>query len=397
MLPPGGLAEWPSAARDWEDTVTATLARIVARTGRPLPPSVSGATPANATEPRTTDWPAAPARVRACLGTAEADRVCDTRDPSAGDLGRLAFQEEYAEWRMVRDHAGAPLRFELTTELADYWLLLAEHAPRQAIQQVAEFARTDTETAAAMMFGTRNPLAASAGSRSATFATAMLGPQPGPLNNGLAAITCLTRDDNTLEALINLVTAAAGAPQRVVDPSSQTTRFASGSEAIERLREGSAQDCRHSDPVVVERIVRLATEGRHIRFDDPIGVYVLEVQTSDLLLPDDSPLPDEWCRLSRGGAAPGGGSLAQRVEIEIPPEAGFTLASLRSRRTGNPIVHGGQIAELVQLGVRVRCGPARTVDVAVETYRPAAPTACGERDDCAVVRSVAARLAAMVT
>jgi hypothetical protein len=393
VLSPGGLDEWTGAATDWAATVSLAIQAIEKRTGEQLPPNLSQATTANSTEPRTTDWPAVPARIRACLGNDEADLLCDAQNANTGDVGRRVFQEEYAEWRVVRDR-GRPVRFELTTELSDYWTLLAGHAPERAIEEVARFARTDTDSAAAI-FGSHDPFGrSSVKERSAAFAAAMLGGTPGPFNNGLAAITCLSRGDNTLAALINLVAAAAAVPQHVVDPASGEIRFPSGSEAIERVRAKSAQDCRNSDPVVVERVVRLAAEGRHIRFDDPLGIYVIDVQTNDLLTPDGSPLPREWCDFGRHGPPlPDGLPRAQRIEIEIPPDAGFTLADLRSGRSGERIVHGAQIAELVQVGVHVRCGPPGAIDVDVETRPPTSPTPCSENNGCADVRDVAAQIA----
>jgi hypothetical protein len=217
---------------------------------------------------------------------------------------------------------------------------------------------------------------------------------PGTYNNGLTAITCLSHGDNTLAALINLV-AASVRPMLVHDPASGELRFPSGSEAITRLPPGVAQDCRNADPLVVERIVRLATEGRLIRFDNPIGVYIFGVQHHELLTPADEPVPREWFRRSRGvDAVDAGDGLArhQRIEFEVPPTEGFQLSDLRSRRTGRAIRWGAEIAELLQLGVYVRVSGKDATRVEPALLPPMRFEPCVERACCAAVRERAARL-----
>ena len=48
------------------------------------------------------------------------------------------LQEEYLEWRTVRDRGGAIRRVELTTELRDYWRVLAAHEPARTVELVGE-------------------------------------------------------------------------------------------------------------------------------------------------------------------------------------------------------------------------------------------------------------------
>ena len=376
MSAPGALEEWNGSAAAWEARVTETLGAL------DLPEQLKQATKGNATELRIPDWPAVPARARARFGRREADRMCDERAADGDDVGRTSLQDEYAEWRVVRDECGRAVRFELTTELADYWELLARYAPARAIDVVGEFAGVPVGRSA--VFGAHNPFGATSteDSRANAFCAEMLGRdrdgnglgrRPGQYNNGAKAITCLARKDNSLAALAKLVAAAAAAPQLVVDPESGEARFPSGSEAIPTLWEESAKDGRNSDPVVVERIVRLATEGRTIRFDDPAGVHIVDVQLDELTDPGGAPLPREWCKLGRHGPPlPDGLARAQRLELEVPADAGFRLGEVRSRRTGTAIVHGAQIAELVQLAVYVRCGPRDAIAVDVPLRRLAA-------------------------
>ncbi len=389
MTAPGGLTELGTAAGGWEKRVAAVIGEIG------MPSVIADASPTNARELRMPDWPAVPSRIRACLGRDRADRLCEARQ-----TGRPVFQEEYAEWRLVRDEHG-PVRFELTTEFSDYWELLARHVPGVALEEIGKFARAEVPVES--VFGNHDPFGANSteDARAVAFMATMLGRdlkgetigEPGPLNDGSQAITCLSRRDNTLGALIRLAAAAAGRPQLVVDRTSGEVRFPSGSEAIPELPEGAAQDCRNSDPIVTERVVRLATEGRPIRLDDPVGVYIVDVQESELLGPDDEPLPRDWLKRSRQGAPlPDGLPRHQRLDLEIPEEAGFKLADVRSARTGRSIKHGAQIAELVQIGVYLQVGERDAVQVEV-SRRPAPEVdSCSERRDCEGERELAGKL-----
>jgi hypothetical protein len=387
---PGGLREWDGAERDWSERVALVAGRIG------LPQQLAIADASNATELRMPDWPAVPARIRACLGRERADRLLDARDTSNVGTGRVAFQEEYAEWRLVMDDGG-PVRFELTTELADYWELLARHNPAKVIELIGDFAREDVDPSA--VFGSHDPFGKTSTeeARGDAFLETMLGrssvgedpTKPGPYNNGAKAITCLLRTDNTLRALINLVVAAAATPQLIVDAESREGRCPSGSEAISVLEENSAQDCRNSDPVVVERIVRLATEGRLIRFDDPIGIYIVDVQTAELVGPRGEGIPREWWNLGRQEPGVDGLPRFQRLALEIPEEAGFDLWQVRSRRTGHTIARGAELAELVQLGVYVRVSEREQLQIDIP-QRPARPVVrCHDQLACALLRELA--------
>lgn len=384
MAAPGGLTELEEALEHWDAHVADVTASL-----NP-PPSLTQATAANATELRVADWPAVPVRARSCLGGGRADRLCDVHAPS-GETGRMLLQEEYAEWRVLRDEDG-PTRFELTTELGDYWMLLARHQPERLLALVADFADVSTLTPAEVFGDLASTTAESpAELRAEAFSRRFLGRslkdenwrgRPGPFNNGERAITCLSRVDNTLGALINLVVASAAA-LRVRDRVDGQPRFPSGAEAIAQLREGAAQDCRASDPVVVERIVRVTTEGRPVRFDDPIGIYIVAFQSQDLLDPSGEPIPEEWVDRSRQGASVADGLVRhQRLTIEVPKDAGFKLGDLVSRRSGERIRWGAQLAELVELAVYVRVGEAGTVPVEPRLLSATDPEPCAQRREC---------------
>ena len=193
------------------------------------------------------------------------------------------------------------MRVELTTELAAYWRVLEEHRPKRARELVAEFA-----------------------------------------GGGSPPICCMVQRTNTLDALMGLAVAAAR-PRVVIENGRE--RCLTADECVPLLS-GCAEAGRASDPVLVERLGRLAFERRVIAFDDPLGVYLTGVEHARLRTPDGDAVPAEWFTFSRGVEP-----RFQRMTIEVPRGAGFVVDDLVDVATEQRIRHGGQIAELVQVAV----------------------------------------------
>ena len=259
---------------------------------------------------RTIEWPGFPVRVSDELGLDAALELLDQPTESL-EVGRMR-QEEYLEWWPVRGD-GRLRGFEMTTELGDYWKLLAKHGNARAAEPLGESGEP----------------------------------------------RFMVQPNNTLGALLALVLSAAR-PLTVVDELTGQRRYPSGSEAIERLG-ASAQDGRNSDPLIVERIARFVSEGRRIAFDDPLGVYIGQVQMHELEQPDGEDVPVAWLELSRGAGpdeSPDRRSRRQRLKLELPTDADFDLDDLIVRRSGERLRFGGQLAALVELAVYVRTGPA---------------------------------------
>lgn len=377
MGPPGGLDEMGSDARAAWNVRAGTVLRGVltelARTGtRPeLLTTDLGETP----ELRAPDWPGYPARVGACVGRDRALALFDWRPDGEGDVGRIRHQEEYLEWRVVRE-GGRIRRIEMTSEFSDYWGLLAGHEPARTLELVAQFAGEE-EVETADVYGPLDPFAAgvSVDERQTAFAQTMLPAagddrrqalvQVSAYNDGRSAICCMIHPNNTLHALIALV-ASAARPLLVCDPVTGQPRHASGSEAILAL-EAAAQDGRNSDPLVVERVARVATERRRIAFDDPVGVYIRSVQHHELEQPDGRDVPASWFEFGRGlraAEAPDGAQRCQRLTLTLPSDADFMLDDLVVRRSGDRLRFGGQLAALAQLTAYVRTGPREGAVVA---------------------------------
>lgn len=137
----------------------------------------------------------------------------------------------------------------------------------------------------------------------------------------------------------------------------------------------------------------MATEGRLVRFDDPLGIYIVAVQRQDLLDPDGQPIPEEWVTLTRHGPDLADGlARPQRLSLQAPQGAAIKLSDLRSRRTGGKIRSGAQIAELVELAVYVRVSgpnqlPVEPLVLGQPSLRP-----CTQRDECQLAERAAGRL-----
>jgi hypothetical protein len=365
--------------RVWAERVDACISRVAER----MAPSPCVVHPADKRTPgvTTVDWTGFPLRVASCLGREDALALLDWLGPS-GCEGRLRLQEEYVEWRVVREGDGGIRRVELTTELADRWRVMAAHAPAEALRIVAEFAGEEGLPNDAL-FGTLDPFApgVSPEEREEAFAATMLTPTS-PYNNGELALSCMVHPSNSLEAIAALVCAAAFA----FTADGIEGRCLSARVTIPLLA-GAAQDGRASDPLIVERLGRLAFEGRLVALDDPVGVFIQGVEHTRLRCPDGRPVPAAWFTYGRD-AAPGTASTRearfQRVALEAPADERLRVSDLVDVATERPIAFGGQIAELVQLALYLRVSAPGATEV--EPRRSGAPSMAVDPTGCAAVR-----------
>jgi hypothetical protein len=373
------LAAPDELAEAWARRVAHTFERTVDRvpTAPPLLAQPTNETP----DVATIDWIGLPARVVECLGRDRALGLLDWKGRS-GDEGRRRLQEEYLEWRVVRSGARIE-RVELTTELGAYWRVLAAHDPLQTLDLVARFARAESVTASEV-YGEFDPLGdVTPQAREEAFAATMLQGRS-PYNNGLEAICCMVQPTNTLGAILELAVAAAGCG--VVDDGPSGRRSMTCSEAIPTLG-GAAEDGRTSDPLLVERIARLAFERRPVAFYQPFGIYIGGVEASRLQTPEGDSVPVEWFDLSRGLSAEESFDRQpryQRLVFEVPGEVGLAVSDLLDVATEQPIRFGGQIAELVDLTLLLRVGERDPSDDQRETV--GAGETIAERDCGAIER-----------
>jgi hypothetical protein len=91
----------------------------------------------------------------------------------------------------------------------------------------------------------------------------------------------------------------------------------------------------------VERLARVAWDGRLVAFSEPVGVFVIGFEYARLRTRRGEPVGPECFTVSRGG---------RRAVFQVPDEHDYLV----DVATESPIVHGGQIVELVQVAVHLR-------------------------------------------
>lgn len=302
-------------------------------------------------ERATVEWGAFPLRVATCLSRDRALSLLDLPSSSVAGGGRQ-FQEEYVEWRAGHDDDGIAF-VEFTTELREYWQVLAAHRPQRVLELAAEFAGEE-HVAASALFGELDPFANETTSeqREAAFSAIALAGGRSDYNNGQRAILCMTQASNSMAALVGL--AAASAEARVVADPDGRLRTLTCSECIPLLGQ-AAQSGRSSDPLVVERLGRLAFEKRQITID-PLNLYISGVQRRRLRLPDGSPLPSSWFTFSRplSSEDPDLPMRYQRLSIQAPPGASQRLSDVIDVGTEEPLHVGGQLADIIDVALDLR-------------------------------------------
>ena len=375
MLAPGTLSDLGSAgAAAWQERVEQIFADVAAALERDMGETNAFVLPApDERTPSVTgpDWTALPVRVTTCVGLDHGLKILDLPSDGTVDGGGRGLQEDYVEWR-VRHRNRRLERVELTTELSDYWRVLAAHEPARLLDLVGAFADEDS-VEQRLIFGSCDPFACDTtpDDRERAFASSMLGPRGrSPYNNGERAICCAVQRTNTLGALFSLALAATNC--RVIrDAVGGELRCLTCVEAIPLV--GRARLGRGSDPVLVERLGRLAYEGRFVAFDDPVGVYIQGAEHTRLRTPHGEVVPADWFEFDRGIVGPDGRSRYQRLTFAVPPDEGYTVGELVDIATGRRIKHGGEIADLVRVVVFFRVSAPDAVPVDRETPVELAP------------------------
>lgn len=336
------------------------------------------------------DWDAHPLIAKNCLGDAKSMKFLDWTTPK-GDRGRL-WQDEYFEWRTVRDASGKLIRFEGTTEFLEYWLILAAHHPATTLSVIGRFAG-ETSAKWQDVYGTYNPFSATATpeGREAAFARMMVsinGAIPkSPYNNGQKAITFLSLPVSSMNAAVALFVSAAR-PFAKADANGQPIPM-TRKELLATARV-SAIDCRNSDPAMVAVQNELALAGKAMAFNDPVGVYIRGLKSELLSTPDGKALSTDWILLQRGSRSDFGDGLerSQRIVVEVPNGAGFVLGDLIRQDTEEPLQYGYQLAELIKLVIYMNTSPKGEVDESPIVLPLKSTAKCSTTENCNALKTL---------
>lgn len=340
-------------------------------------------------------WSCAPAEPRFCLSKRWAQTLSDW-----GIQGRHKTHNEYCEYHVTYRFDGEgrlrPKRVEFTTELREFWVMLAEHDPDLLRQHVAEI--TGSVPSWGELYGDdiADPHALSPFLRKARFSLMVAGngrdpvleqqlgvpDQPlGRLNQDHALF--MSHPINGLDDLVYIV--MFGARPYAVERDDGTRRRA---EAQEIFRYGRAEhlQCRNADSAAAAAAYDAVWKGKSIAFADPLGMYIRPLQT-DQFFYNGGPLPAEWVRYSRGAEG-----MWQRLVFGPPDDSDAFLDDIHIRvgASDAPITGGYQIAEQFEVGPLVVVGEPSVVpdDAHVLIPADAAPILCREADVCVSMHSL---------
>lgn len=242
-------------------------------------------------------------------------------------------QDEYLEWVAIK-RDGATIGFAFTAESPEYWEFLAAAAPSLVTDLYSQFTgrRVDwseiswpfdvwTKDHTAMIFekGSYNPF---------------------NVVNVEECAAHLTHPANTLGAEINLAARATlQRSDRVGNIVSERRRLACCSDF------GDAN--RNSDPTIGAAVNQSVRGGVSVTLANPVGLYIQTFDSARISDQDGNAL-NGWWRVKRG-------KDGRVLRAEFRPPEGSRLG-ISDVRIGNnePLVSGGQLAELVTMVIYAR-------------------------------------------
>ncbi|SFU07244.1 hypothetical protein SAMN05660657_05373 [Geodermatophilus amargosae] len=341
-------------------------------------------------------WFGDPAEPGFCLDPEAAEQLSDW-----GVRGRHELHNEYCEYavQMAADANGVvrPKRVQVTTELAEYWLMLATWSPptvRELVEEVLGVRPTWQELYGP---GVSDPEALDPRQRTVAFATHVAGnggdpelaeagvpAQPmGTLNTANALF--ITHPINGLDDLLYIVMFGARPYARQTPDGFQPA----SREEIFRAFDVEHLACRHADPAAAMAAAGAAVAGRTVAFTNPLGMY-LKSFTAELFTLDGAPVPDEWVRFSRGEP-----DRFQRLEFgpgdddpHFLDDVTVTLGDVEKRVRG-----GYQVVRQLEVGPFVTLGPESPVadDERVVLQGSDEPIRCNEARACESVKNLQTR------
>lgn len=240
------------------------------------------------------------------------------------DRNRFTSQDEYVEWRVERNAAGAVTRITFTTEFPEYWEAIAM-AGLDALIAAIRGIRAGAPKAAELFGPGFNPNTATPESRAARFRGFA---RRNPWNNGQKEILFLTQPNNTLGALFDLVGNCA------VPKAGLPADGVCGSPGVACVPD------RNSDPAVCQAAQTLARGKNGISLQDPAGIRILELSGiwrlngKQIDINDSASNKGIWA-ITRGGS---------RAVLRVAK--GLTIGA-------DPIAFGAQVARLLKVGATV--------------------------------------------
>jgi len=296
---PAGLRDLPAGSVFYDNWHAFIAGRLAAST----PGSGGGEfydaseTDVNIVGERNLVWMAFPRRV--LLPTRRDDRTA-----ALGAAENRLVQDEYCEWRSVRNAAGKITKITFTTESPEYWeaLWAVDRARVVALYKaLVSPAVVEADLHVSGVYQRRNHW------------------------NDADGIVHLMQSINTLNAALGLAQGSViSAPARdnYEMPSIANTSV---------------------DPRVKYDVGSLVRKGLSVTLRDPIGLYIAGFDDTGFSKPSGAPVGNYWT-VERGAAG-----RVLRLRYQVPPSEGFVVGDIRIG--GRPIEWGGQVAEHVTVTI----------------------------------------------
>jgi hypothetical protein len=241
--------------------------------------------------------------------------------------GRLQFEDEYLEWRVVRNAVGKITRVSFTCETTQYYQFLAD---------------TDQNK----LLSIYKQLVDPAESANVQLSDLIVAGHYRPKNkwNTTDGAVHLIQPNNNLYAEVQIAAQACILRQR-----HDGTPITDSNELINCARYG--EPGRASDPKIGAIVNDKARQGYSISLRNPVALYMTNWKTpGNWKKPDGSPVGNYW-KLLRGQPAPTASDPAMGLHLiyEVPAGEGFVVGDIKvGTRT---IQYGGELAEQINVGL----------------------------------------------
>lgn len=364
----------------------------------------------NGVETDVVKWAADPAEPKFCVDRQTAKNLSDWATAEGhpihdafGSKGRKWVQNEYCEYFVISKEfkegtdekpitRHRPKRVLITTELREYWLLLAEQAP-QKLQEVAS-SILGRVVQWSELYGpiVTDPTTLSPQQRRFQFALWVAG-GAGSLENGdfkdnflkegvpVQPLGSLNRDHalfmthgiNGLDDLLYIV--MFGARPYAKREGNQWVK----ASKEEIFTENGVQQlaCRHADPAAAIGAYDQAFEGKTVAFANPLGMYIRSFNKNNFQFQGKA-VPDEWIRFSRGK----GEGYYQRLEFGPPDTDPHFLDEITVGDSQEPVIGGFQVLEQIEVGPLLVVGdgdPVKDEEYKQFEVKPGSSINCGDQ------------------
>lgn len=259
-------------------------------------------------------------------------------------------QDEYLEWHAERDDAGNLISLTFTAEPPDYWLALAEVAPKKVLELYQKLISPLVTEEDLFYQGDVVVLGIDRDGKTAWYRTRDKKGGYNPLNiwTTSSGIMHLTHPANTLGAEVNLAKEASevrdcdALPSPTpAEPSAELRRIACG---------GYGGINRSSDPLIGLGVGDVVGAGMKLSLTDPVGLYIAKCDLGSLRGPQGEVISNA-ASIIRGHDDPTEPRIV-RLRVEAPAGSVFKLGDcmLANRR----LHRGGQIARLTTMALYVQ-------------------------------------------